>query len=169
MMAMGDGEVRRLVVMRHAKAQGTAASDEARRLTGQGRADARSAGAWLVARQVTPSLVLVSSATRARETAAEVCAALLTTPAIEPLPELYDGGADDVLELCRQVPADTTCLMVIGHNPTVSELLQVLVGDARSDRPESLPAAGLAVVACAGEWESLLRSAHVEQWHVPAG
>ena len=47
-------DVRRLVVIRHAKAEAVAASDHARTLTHRGRRDAAEAGLWARAAGVLP-------------------------------------------------------------------------------------------------------------------
>ena len=59
---------RRLIVMRHAKAEPFAATDHGRRLTDRGRAGARDAGAFLRDAGPVPDYALVSSSTRTRET-----------------------------------------------------------------------------------------------------
>ncbi|HEX7715711.1 MAG TPA: histidine phosphatase family protein, partial [Marmoricola sp.] len=63
-----SGEGRRLVVMRHAKAEAVAASDQARRLVERGRRDAAEAGRWAHAAGVLPDHAFVSTAARAHET-----------------------------------------------------------------------------------------------------
>ena len=59
---------RRLVIVRHAKAEAQGPTDHERRLADRGRADARAGGAWLAATGIRPDLALVSSARRALET-----------------------------------------------------------------------------------------------------
>ena len=54
--------MRRLVVMRHAKAEAVAASDHARRLVERGRQDAAEAGRWARAEGVLPDHAFVSTA-----------------------------------------------------------------------------------------------------------
>ena len=59
---------RRLIVMRHAKAEPFAPSDHARTLTDKGLASARDAGAHLRDTGVKPEYAVVSSAVRTRQT-----------------------------------------------------------------------------------------------------
>ncbi len=67
--------MRRLVVMRHAKAVATAPSDHARGLAPRGRADAEQVGRWLRERGIAPDAALVSDAQRTRETWEQVTGA----------------------------------------------------------------------------------------------
>ena len=64
--------VRRLLVLRHAKAEPFAESDQARALTARGRQSARDVGRHLREQELVPDCALVSTATRTRETWAEV-------------------------------------------------------------------------------------------------
>ena len=57
-----------LVIMRHAKAERTAATDHARQLTDRGRRDAVAAGQMLAQSGASLELALVSTAARAQET-----------------------------------------------------------------------------------------------------
>ena len=58
----------RLVVVRHAKAEGYGPSDFERELSQRGRGDAAAAGAWLAEQGVTADGALVSAAERTRQT-----------------------------------------------------------------------------------------------------
>src|SRR5687768_924557 len=60
--------VRTIVVMRHAKAEQSGATDFERLLAERGHADAAEAGRWLAAEGVEPELALVSASTRTQQT-----------------------------------------------------------------------------------------------------
>ena len=53
---MGSGGTRRLVIMRHAKAEATAPSDHERALASRGNTDAEAAGRWLGEQGITPDV-----------------------------------------------------------------------------------------------------------------
>jgi phosphohistidine phosphatase len=148
---------RRLVLMRHAKAEASAASDHARDLTDRGRRQSRDVGARMADSGVVPELVLVSSAVRARSTCREVLAGIGTGLEIEVqvLDSLYDADADDVLAACAtEVPAETVTVLVIGHNPTIAETAELLQPD--QDRVElSFPTAAYAAFSVEGAWADL--------------
>src|SRR4051794_5177087 len=110
---------RRLVVMRHAKAEPYAANDHVRRLTDRGVASARDVGRHLHDEGLTPSYVAVSSATRTRQTWAAVAEALdVSGTEVAYEDALFTGSADVVISTLHAVPADAETVMFIGHNPT---------------------------------------------------
>ena len=53
---------------------------------------------------------------------------------------LYSAGPDTALDLMRDTPAEARSLVVIGHNPTVAYLAQML------DDGEGDPAVGVPLV-----------------------
>lgn len=136
----------RLVVMRHAKTESYAASDRARRLTERGIADARAAGRWLVEQDLVPDVALVSSAVRAKQTFDHVVETMGHVPAHEVYDELYGADVDEVLELVANVPQGTASVMVVGHNPTMAELVHAVQAEPAEPWAPHLPTAGVAVV-----------------------
>jgi len=118
---------RSLVVMRHAKAEPFAASDHERRLTDRGRAAAREAGEHLRELGLAPDTVLVSSATRTRETWAEVARSLdPADPAVTVDDAFFTGSADVVLSSLQELPEDAGTVLFVGHNPTAAYLCHLL-------------------------------------------
>src|SRR5580765_1770950 len=107
---------KRLVVVRHSKTEAWSTTDHARALTDRGRRDARDLGRWLKGIRVVPEVVLVSSATRALETAELMVETLGAKPAVTVLSELYAAGPDDVLVQCATIADDVSCAAVVGHN-----------------------------------------------------
>jgi phosphohistidine phosphatase len=115
-------------VLRHAKAASQGTDDHDRPLTARGRRQAAEVGVSLARapRQdaaPTPRLVLSSPARRALHTA-ELVVAELEGP-VELVVErgLYSAGPSDVIDLLRLVDDDAPSVMVVGHNPTVHELV----------------------------------------------
>lgn len=112
--------------MRHGKAEPFASTDHARRLTGRGVDDAASAGVHLADTGFVPNYAVVSTAERARMTWAAVREAAGSS-ATEVLDDaVYHGGTDTVLEALRALPEDACTAIVVGHNPTVSDLSHLL-------------------------------------------
>lgn len=88
-----------------------------------------------------PDLVLCSSATRACETLE-----LLRLPAAADVlveDRLYGAGGSALLARLRRVPRSVGSVLLLGHNPGVEELADLLVdeGDAL---PEKFPTAAVA-------------------------
>jgi phosphohistidine phosphatase len=166
---------RRLVVVRHSKAEQSGDTDHARHLIDRGRSDAEAAGRWLAGQDVVPDQALVSAAPRARETWEALAAG--GGWSVEPhLDEgLYSAGPDTALDLIRGIPADTDVLVVVGHNPTMAQLAQLLddgEGDpeASNAMASGFPTTAIAVFEYDGAWADLdLTSARLVAFHVGRG
>lgn len=129
----------RLVIIRHAKAEGYAATDAERTLAPRGREDAKAAGAWLAGLGITPDVALVSAAARTRETWDLIAEAAGWSTAPEVDEALYGADEDTVLDLIAATDEGVGTLLVIGHNPTVGMLAQLLDdGDGPAEAVDSL-------------------------------
>lgn len=123
----------RLLLVRHAKAASPDdLDDHARPLAPRGERDAPAAGRWLVDQGWVPDHAVCSDAVRARSTAELLVTGLVeaggTAPAVEALPDLYETSVHQLLHLLASSPPDLGTLLVVGHEPTVSETVTVLVG-----------------------------------------
>jgi phosphohistidine phosphatase len=132
--------VRTLVILRHAKAETPDESpDFDRTLTTRGENDADAAGAWLADERLHPDLVLCSAATRTRQTWQGVSIALAQArpgggaPEVRYEQSLYHGGPTEVFDLVRKVADTVRTVLVVGHNPTVSEVSTLLIPDDQYD------------------------------------
>ena len=127
--------MKRLTLMRHAEARWKDAdlSDLERPLNRRGNAAAESMARRLLELQLVPDLLLVSPARRTRQTA-EILARELSIPARRVLHEeaLYLASAADVLRVVQAIGPRVTHLLVVAHNPGVSELVQQLVPEAEA-------------------------------------
>jgi phosphohistidine phosphatase len=146
--------MRRLMLLRHAKTEHDAPSgrDLDRRLDSRGRNDAAEMGSWIGRHPRFPDLVLVSHATRARQTweiAWEAMKDLVREPQVELLTELYGADPSQLLQTIRDASAaDPKVLMLVGHNPGMHELALALAGSGdsagRKALADNLPTSGLA-------------------------
>jgi phosphohistidine phosphatase len=149
-----------LVVLRHAKAETPGAKpDFERELSKRGRTDADAAGSWLADEGLYPGLVICSPATRTRQTWHGVAVALdqaapdHASPEVRYDPGLYDGGRTEVIDALRRVPEDVQTVLVVGHNPTMSDVSLLLASDQDHDPQwEGLKTAGLAVHRTDAAW-----------------
>ena len=151
---------RRLVVMRHAKAEPYASTDHVRRLTDRGRSDARAAGRHLAEAGLVPDHAVVSDAQRTRETWDEVAGVLGCGEVARHDRTVYGGGVDAILETLTVVPEECRTVVLVGHNPTAAHLCHALDdgdGDpvAVGGLLRGFPTAALVVFEVAAPWTEL--------------
>lgn len=159
--------------MRHAKAEQVGDTDFARELAARGRDDAVATGRWLADRGVAPDAALVSAAIRTRQTWAQVSNGAGWD--LEPTYDrgLYAADADTALDIVRSVvDPDATSAVVLGHNPTVAYLAQLLddgEGDPEAGNAMAIgfPTSATAVLTFTGAWADLAYgSATLRAFHV---
>lgn len=166
---------RRIVVMRHAKAEQVGSSDFARELSARGVGDAEEAGRWLAAFGVEPDHALVSAAVRTSQTWESVAAGAGWSDDADYDDALYDAGPETALDLMRETPEEARTLIVVGHNPTMAYLAQLLDdGDGDEDAANELaagyPTSALTVFDFEGDWSDLdEQCATVVAYHVGRG
>jgi phosphohistidine phosphatase len=142
--------MRRLLLLRHAKAASPAGSrDIDRPLAHRGREAAPLMGAYLKDEQLLPDLALVSSAVRTRQTWD------LVQPAFGKVearfePRIYEAPAERLLAVLREVEPAVHTLLMVGHNPGFADLARALVGHgdryAFARMVQKYPTAGLAII-----------------------
>jgi len=148
---------RTLVLLRHAKAdRPNGVADVDRPLTDRGHADSAAAGAWLAKQGYAPDLVLCSPSKRTRQTWHSVAVALAraAAPSVRYERELYDGGADDLLKVIQTADPAARVVMVIGHNPSISLLSELLDPDSDLDS-DGLRTCGIAIHEVTAQWSDV--------------
>jgi phosphohistidine phosphatase len=120
--------MRTLILMRHAKAVRAheADSDEARGLTSRGRRDSAAAGAAMEDAGLKPSLALVSSSERTRQTAEHGLQNFALETRFEDA--LYHAAPEGIWDAF--VASDAASVIIVGHNPGIGELVSSLVHQA---------------------------------------
>jgi phosphohistidine phosphatase len=157
----GSGPMRRLVVLRHAKAaRPYGVPDPERPLAPRGRRDAPAAGRALAAADCLPDLALCSTAVRARRTWELASAQWGTPPPVRHDGRLYAAGAPALLRVVRETPPEVATLLLLGHNPGLQDLVLDLAGDGLDDTLDRVgakfPTAAIAVLTWYGPtWAAL--------------
>ena len=144
----------KLILMRHAKSdwEEPAGSDFDRPLAKRGRKDAPHMGAWLKKKGLIPERLLASPARRAKETASLVAEELeFDEGRIEWQERIYDASVDDLLKVIEGAAMETSCLMLIGHNPGLDELLEFLSQDEPQYEDDKLMTTAAIAVLSYGE------------------
>jgi phosphohistidine phosphatase len=125
--------VRRLIIMRHAKADRSSASggDFDRPLSDRGRADALLVGRALQAAGLIPDLALVSSALRTRQTWEELSKAFPDTR-LALNSTLYNAEEPQLRRAVADEDDACEVLLLIAHNPGVHTLAARLLNEANA-------------------------------------
>lgn len=164
---------RRLVLIRHGKAEQSGSTDAERALAESGQRDSAAGGAWLTGAGHSPDHALVSSARRAQETWAALAGGggWHVEPEVSRL--LYSAEPETVIDLIREFPDRARCVVVVGHNPTMAHLANLIDdGGGDADAANELtsggfPTCSLAVFEYDGDWADLdVTSARLLAFHV---
>ena len=124
--------MRRLLALRHAKAvdRDQAPSDAERLLAERGKKDAAALGQLMATRGHVPDRVLCSPSARTRETTSILTRALGVSPAVDYVESLYGGGCAAYGEALAACPDSARTVLLVGHNPSMEDLVATLVGRA---------------------------------------
>ncbi|MER5290996.1 histidine phosphatase family protein [Streptomyces pharetrae] len=157
---MSVAEPRRIVLFRHAKADWPQVNDHERPLAERGRKDAAEAGRRLVDTGIPFDLALCSTATRTRETWKLAVHEFAHRPKTVYEERLYEASPGELIAVLNETPDDAQNLLLIGHNPGVHGLAEVLAGSAEAEPRERMnsrgfPAAAFAVLSFSGAWKTL--------------
>lgn len=119
--------MKRLLLLRHAKAEGQAAEDRKRALIDRGRKDSTRLGRFLREEGYIPDLILSSDSKRTRETLDLLLPEFATKVPVQYQPELYLAEPEIILSSIRRAPDKSGVLMVVGHNPGLEQCALALV------------------------------------------
>ena len=119
-----------LLLLRHAKAHQPAPGqdDRDRALNRRGRDAAAAMARWMAAAGWRPDLVLCSPAVRTRETAT-ILRATLPAGRLVDVPDLYLASPLELRRCIRAADPSASAVMVVGHNPGLSDLAHALGAD----------------------------------------
>jgi len=132
--------MKRLLIMRHAKSswKDSEIPDHKRPLKKRGLKEAAYIGKVLKNKELIPDKIISSNAVRSADTATIVADKCGYKKEIEYTDKLYMAESGAILELIHTQPDSIKTLMVIGHNPGMEALVQVL-----SRKVESLSTASV--------------------------
>jgi phosphohistidine phosphatase len=132
-----------VLILRHAKSswKETGISDHSRPLNRRGKKAAPRMGQVLFEEDLVPDMILSSTARRARDTAGLVADACGFEGEIHLLESFYHADPSDYLDALHNLSSDVNTIMIVGHNPGMEMLLEMLTGE-----DERLPTAALALI-----------------------
>jgi phosphohistidine phosphatase len=140
-----------LYLVRHAKSswQNTTLSDEQRPLNKRGLRNAPEMGLRLNADNTNIDQIISSPANRAINTAKLLASGIgYDIKRIEQDDQLYFGGTSTILNLIHETGSDINSLMLVGHNPDMTMLLNRICGY----QVDNMPTCAIAIVHLDCEW-----------------
>ncbi|HTQ37226.1 MAG TPA: histidine phosphatase family protein [Steroidobacteraceae bacterium] len=123
------------ILVRHAHAEwpNYHGPDFERPLTSRGLADARATGRGIAEAGHRPTLLLASPACRTRQTAQLLAEELqLPETAVRCIEDLYNATASTLETELRKVARPESLVVLVAHNPGVSNLIRVLTHDPQA-------------------------------------
>lgn len=118
-----------LYLVRHAKSSwdDPLLDDFSRPLNARGKRDAPTMAKRLKEKRVLLDLIVSSPAERAIATAREIARTLnFDQHKIKTLPELYHASPERILETLKQISDKVDTLLLVGHNPGLTEFIDAL-------------------------------------------
>ena len=128
--------MKRLTLIRHANAEwkDPQISDFDRPLNRRGNSEAEAMGRRLMELQLTPTILLTSTARRAEQTAHIVARELAVGARnVRAEESLYLAEPEDIERLIHSTGPRLAHLMIVGHNPGISELAHLLAPNRKID------------------------------------
>ncbi|MFE1945643.1 SixA phosphatase family protein [Streptomyces massasporeus] len=157
---MSVAESRTIVLFRHAKADWPQVTDHERPLADRGRTEAAEAGRRLADTGIAFDLALCSTAVRTRETWKLAVQEFPQRPKTVYEERIYEASPGELIALLNETPDDVRNVLMIGHNPGIQGLAEVLAGSGEDEARERMtrrgfPAAAFAVLSFGSTWKSL--------------
>lgn len=129
-----------LYIVRHAKSswESPEQTDYKRPLLETGVERTKAIGNYLLNSEAIPELILCSHATRAFETA-KILASILNYPTTKIVidDKIYFGNAEDAFHLLYEQNNETGSIMLVGHNPTLTYMVNYFLIEKINNLPTS--------------------------------
>jgi len=144
---------RELLLLRHGKSSWESIeSDFGRSLTEQGQQHVERIATYLQQNKLIPDFIVSSPATRALHTATIICHSLGIDPdTIHTDSQIYNARYEDLFSVIAQCPQRSYRVLLVGHNPSLEELVDVL--DPKSN--EHLSPATLVQLHSDNDWQHI--------------
>ncbi len=155
--------MKKLLLMRHGKSDWNkpGQEDSDRPLAPRGQKAAVRIAAWIEEHGLRPDAALISTARRTQETWRLVKDIFGADASFENRETLYLASPGEILEQLAGVADNPATILIIGHNPGLESLTNLLAGpgsddSALADLQRGFPTAALAVFELAGDsWPDL--------------
>jgi phosphohistidine phosphatase len=157
---------KRLILFRHGKSDWTSdyGRDHERPVAERGIKAAKAMGKFLAAAQGVPESVVSSSAVRAHTTLQLAMAAGSWDCKVRVTDDLYEATVAQVIQVIHQESNQHQSLMLVGHEPTWSELTGYLIGGGVLGMPT---AALVCLEFDVAVWQQVEKGRGVLLWLIP--
>ena len=126
--------MKKLLLIRHAKAGSHDMKDFDRPLTDKGIRDAEHMAGELKKAELIPEYVLTSPALRTKTTA-DIFIKVLAIPHKGKDKAIYEANTHTLLNVITHLPDEYSFVALVGHNPGISQILYELTGEVRDMSP----------------------------------
>jgi len=156
--------MKNLLIMRHAKSDwgNSSISDFDRPLNDRGKTAAPMMGNELLKRKKSPELIISSPAKRAKSTAEIVLKESGCSQPIQFENEFYFGHIEEIIKIVKKSDNSFERIMVVGHNPTLEDLIDELIID---DNGFSMSTAAIAsILFDIDDWAEINKKSGILEW-----
>jgi phosphohistidine phosphatase len=149
--------MKNVILVRHAKSswENMFLSDHDRPLNPRGKRDAPEMGSRLKKKNINPSLMLSSTAKRARITAKKIAKKIgYKKNQISLTKALFHADDDSIFEIIKSIDDGHNTIMLFGHNPGITECANLLAGTII----DNIPTCGVASISFdCNSWKEIQR------------
>jgi len=133
------GKIKTLYLIRNAKSDWNdiGASDFERGITKKGKKDIKTMSSYLMLKNIMPNVVLSSCALRAQQTTDILVGSLQYKGKVDYLEELYYTPTHRLLDIIYMQDLSDNVVFVIGHNPQLTDMANLLINEHISKIPSS--------------------------------
>lgn len=161
---MKNNLMKRLIIVRHGKAESKfyPVKDFDRELTDQGKKDAKEMAVRFLLKQIIPDQWLSSPASRTLETAMIFANEFqVKLSDIQQEKNIYEASIRDLLHVINAASDSSASMILFGHNPSASDIVEYLTGSTGY----TLPTSGVAVISFSTNvWKEISKETGSLEW-----
>ena len=143
--------MKRLFLVRHAKAEigGSSILDHNRKISAEGICDIKKISNYLKNNNLNPAHIISSTSTRTLETINILNETINGNIYTDPL--LYNAHVIDIEKIIKDMPDKYDSLMIVGHNPSMTNLINRI----SNINIDYVPTSGIGIVDFNCSWKSI--------------
>ena len=122
--------VKHLFLVRHGQAESAISNDFGRELTSEGELSVLRLGRWMSENKHLVDKIFSSPAIRAKTTSELITEGLELTYSIRYIEDLYEASIRILLREINKFEDDLNSCMLVGHNPSLTYLVEYLTGES---------------------------------------